>query len=73
MTRIPIGWPISTRASAQALVGLGRYDEALAACRAIAGMRPQVARWNESLVLLLLGRYAEGWREIRRPLGRRRP
>jgi tetratricopeptide (TPR) repeat protein len=48
---------------AEALVGLGRYDEALAACRTIAGLRPQVAAWNESLVLLLLGRFAEGWRK----------
>ncbi|HET6198509.1 MAG TPA: tetratricopeptide repeat-containing glycosyltransferase family protein [Acetobacteraceae bacterium] len=48
---------------AQALAGLGRWDEALAACRAIAGVRPQVADWNESLILLLLGRYAEGWRK----------
>ncbi len=47
----------------EALVGLGRYDDALAICRAIAGQRPQVAAWNESLVLLLQGRYAEGWRK----------
>ena len=48
---------------AQALVGLGRHDEALAVSRAIAGQRPSVAAWNESLILLLLGRYAEGWRK----------
>jgi tetratricopeptide (TPR) repeat protein len=47
----------------QALVGLGRYDEAIGACRAIAEHRPQIAAWNESLVLLLLGRYTEGWRK----------
>ena len=47
----------------QALLELGRYDEAIAACRAIAAVRPQAAEWNESLVLLLLGRYAEGWRK----------
>ena len=47
----------------QALVGLGRYDEALAACHAIAPAAPGVAAWNESLVLLLLGRYIEGWRK----------
>jgi tetratricopeptide (TPR) repeat protein len=48
---------------AQALVGLGRHDEAFAICRAIADERPRVAAWNESLILLLLGRYAEGWRK----------
>ena len=47
----------------EALVDLGRYDEALAACRAMAGARPAVAAWNESLALLLLGRYAEGWQK----------
>ena len=47
----------------EALVGLRRYDEAFAACRAIAGVRPMVAEWNESLILLLLGRFAEGWRK----------
>src|SRR5271165_2145993 len=47
----------------QALLELGRHDEALATCRAIAPLRPQAAAWNESLVLLLLGRYAEGWRK----------
>jgi hypothetical protein len=47
----------------EALVDLGRYEEALAACRAMAGARPGVASWNESLALLLLGRYAEGWRK----------
>jgi tetratricopeptide (TPR) repeat protein len=46
----------------EALVALGRYDEAQAACHAIAERRPEVAAWNESLLLLLLGRYAEGWR-----------
>ena len=47
----------------EALVGLHRYDEAFAACRAIAGVRPMMAAWNESLILLLLGRFAEGWRK----------
>jgi hypothetical protein len=47
----------------EALVGLGHYDEALAACHAMAGLNQAVAEWNESLVLLLLGRYAEGWRK----------
>jgi tetratricopeptide (TPR) repeat protein len=45
----------------EALVGLRRYDEALAACRAMSSFKPELARWNESLALLLLGRYAEGW------------
>jgi hypothetical protein len=45
----------------EALVGLRRYDDALAACRAMSGLRPELARWNASLALLLLGRFAEGW------------
>jgi tetratricopeptide (TPR) repeat protein len=45
----------------EALVGLGRYDDALAACRAMHAFKPEVAEWNESLALLLLGRYAERW------------
>jgi tetratricopeptide (TPR) repeat protein len=45
----------------EALVELGRYDDALAACRATSVFKPELARWNESLALLLLGRYAEGW------------
>jgi tetratricopeptide (TPR) repeat protein len=47
----------------EALVGLGRYDDALATCRAMSGLKPEVAQWNQSLVLLLLGRFAEGWRK----------
>lgn len=47
----------------QALVGLHRFDEALAACEAVASVDPSVAAWNGSLVLLLLGRFAEGWRK----------
>ena len=47
----------------EVLVGLGRYDEAFAICRQIAEFRPKTAEWNESLYLLLLGRYAEGWRK----------
>jgi Tfp pilus assembly protein PilF len=47
----------------EALVGLGRYDEAQATCRQIAALRPAVADWNESLVLLLRGQFAEGWRK----------
>jgi tetratricopeptide (TPR) repeat protein len=47
----------------EALVALGRYDEAQATCRQMSGLRPEVADWNESLVLLLRGRFAEGWRK----------
>src|SRR5262249_53901054 len=47
----------------QAFAALGRYDEALAACRAIATFRPGIAAWNESLVLLLLGDFGDGWRK----------
>jgi tetratricopeptide (TPR) repeat protein len=46
-----------------ALAELRRYDEAFAAYRATAAVRPQAAGWNESLLLLLLGRYPEGWRQ----------
>jgi Flp pilus assembly protein TadD len=46
-----------------ALAALGRYDEALAACSAIAAIRPGMAAWNQSLVLLLCGDFAEGWRK----------
>jgi tetratricopeptide (TPR) repeat protein len=48
---------------AEALVALGRHDEALAACRDFAALRPRLAEWHESLVLLLLGRYDEGWQK----------
>ncbi len=47
----------------QALAHLGRYGETLAICREIAAINPQLATWNESLVLLLLGRYEDGWRK----------
>jgi Flp pilus assembly protein TadD len=47
----------------QAFVGLGRYDEARAECHAIAATDPGVAEWNESLVLLLLGQYEDGWQK----------
>lgn len=46
-----------------ALVALHRYDEALATFRAMRGIKPQAAEWNESLALLLLGEYEEGWRK----------
>jgi tetratricopeptide (TPR) repeat protein len=45
----------------EALVGLRRYDEALATCRAMSSLKPELAQWNASLALLLLGRFAEGW------------
>jgi tetratricopeptide (TPR) repeat protein len=48
-------------ALAQALAALGHYDEALVSCRAIAAIKPGVGAWNESLVLLLLGNFADGW------------
>jgi tetratricopeptide (TPR) repeat protein len=46
----------------QALVGLGRYDEALTTCQAMSHLNSGTAAWNASLVLLLLGQFAEGWR-----------
>ena len=49
----------------EALVELGRYDEALAACRATAELNQAQSEWNASLVLLILGRYAEGWKKYR--------
>ena len=47
----------------EALVALGRYDEAQATCREIANLRPGPAAWNESLILLLRGQFAEGWQK----------
>ena len=47
----------------QVLGELGRYDEALATCHAIAELSPKVAAWNESLILLLLGQFARGWQQ----------
>jgi tetratricopeptide (TPR) repeat protein len=47
----------------EALVGLGRYDEAHATCREMADLRPEAAEWNESLMLLLRSQFAEGWRK----------
>lgn len=48
-----------------ALVETGRYDQALAACRAAAAVagHDRRAGWNESLLLLLRGDYSEGWRQ----------
>ena len=48
---------------AQALVGLGRMMKRLPSVARSPVERPRVAAWNESLILLLLGRYAEGWRK----------
>jgi hypothetical protein len=48
----------------EALVGLGHYDVTLATCHAMSGLRPEVAEWNESLIRLLFGRFAEGWRKV---------
>ena len=71
---VPVDAPVDTTGDrladiyaglGQALTALGRFDEALAACRAIATFRPGVAAWNESLVLLLLGSFAEGWDKYR--------
>lgn len=47
----------------EALVQQRRYDEALAVCRAAPPSIAQAAgiAWNESLTLLMLGEYAEGW------------
>ena len=47
----------------QALAAARRFEEAMAACRALADIKPGVAAWNESLILLLRGDFAEGWRK----------
>jgi tetratricopeptide (TPR) repeat protein len=46
------------------LMALGRYRQALAECRRFLRRHPDDARarWNLSLILLLLGEYADGWR-----------
>lgn len=48
---------------ATALGALGDYEGAAAACRKVLTVQPDSAAtaWNESLALLCLGRYAEGW------------
>jgi tetratricopeptide (TPR) repeat protein len=48
---------------AQALRYLMRLDEALAGCDRALALDPRYAEagWNKSLILLLLGRYREGW------------
>jgi Flp pilus assembly protein TadD len=47
----------------QVLMELGRHQEALAICQSFRAAHPDQAamQWNESLVLLLQGRYREGW------------
>ena len=47
----------------QALAEAGRFGEAIAVCRTLAAIKPGVAAWNESLILLLRGEFAEGWRK----------
>ena len=46
----------------QALAEARRFEEAIVVCRALAAIKPGVAAWNESLILLLRGDFAEGWR-----------
>ena len=47
----------------RALLALDRVEEALETCHAMRARLPDVpnAAWNESLALLLLGRYREAW------------
>jgi tetratricopeptide (TPR) repeat protein len=45
-----------------ALLQLGRYEEALAACAETRRFNPDLADWNESLLRLLRGEFALGWR-----------
>lgn len=50
---------------AACFLALGRFTEATDACRHVLARHPDfaAARWNLALVLLLLGRHEEGWRE----------
>ncbi len=52
-------------ALASCLQATGRLDEALAACDTVLREMPEhaEAHWNRALVLLLQGKYPEGWRE----------
>ena len=52
-----------TNELARAVTDQGRVEEALAILREAIARRPDIVsfRWNEALVLLLLGRFAEGW------------
>ncbi|HLY88585.1 MAG TPA: tetratricopeptide repeat-containing glycosyltransferase family protein [Acetobacteraceae bacterium] len=47
----------------QALAQARRFEEAIVVCRALAAIKPGVAAWHESLILLLRGDFAEGWRK----------
>jgi tetratricopeptide (TPR) repeat protein len=48
-----------------ALHGQGRFEEALSSYGKAVQLKPDMvdARWNRAYVLLLMGNYAEGWRE----------
>jgi tetratricopeptide (TPR) repeat protein len=46
-----------------ALVELGQYDDAHATCHAVFAIKPEIANWNESLILLLRGQFSDGWRK----------
>ncbi len=48
-----------------ALQEQGRFDEALASYTQAVKLKPEMVdpRWNRALLLLLMGDYAEGWRE----------
>jgi tetratricopeptide (TPR) repeat protein len=48
-----------------ALAGLGRSAEAMAEYEKALALRPEsgLAHWNRALLLLLQGKFAEGWRE----------
>lgn len=52
-------------ALASCLQSIGYLNEALAACEAVLQMEPNhaEAHWNRALLLLLQGKYAEGWQE----------
>jgi tetratricopeptide (TPR) repeat protein len=48
----------------EALIAQEHYEEALEACRAIPAIAAAPAmEWNESLTLLMLGDFADGWRK----------
>ncbi len=52
-------------ALATALQGMGKISEALAACDEALAISPEnaEAHWNRALLLLLQGKYREGWKE----------
>ena len=57
----------------EALVGLGRYDDALAICRAIAGLQARGGGVERKSGPAAARPVRRGLAKIRRPLGRRRP